>query len=81
MRAAPHPLHTRRRLAQALAVHPRVPGSVRQRIRTMLLSMAAAPARRRRLQAIQMPDPVPADYARDNAGLNQLGLNRYVANA
>lgn len=67
---APHPL----------AVHPRVPGAVRQRLREVLLAMAADPARKPLLQAIQMPDPVPADYERDYAGLNRLGLNRYVVN-
>ena len=65
---APHPI----------AVHPRVPGAVRQRLREALLAMAADPARKPLLQAIQMPDPVPADYERDYAGLNRLGLNRYV---
>ncbi len=65
---APHPI----------AVHPRVPGAVRQRLREALLAMAADPARKPLLQAIQMPNPVPADYERDYAGLNRLGLNRYV---
>jgi len=67
---APHPL----------AVHPRVPGAVRQRLREALLAMAADPARKPLLRAIQMPDPVPADYERDYAGLNRLGLSRYVVN-
>lgn len=66
--------------AHPLAVHPRVPGAVRQRIRDVLLAMAADPTRKPQLQAIQMPNPVPADYERDYAGLNRLGLNRYVVN-
>jgi phosphonate transport system substrate-binding protein len=67
---APHPL----------AVHPRVPGAVRQRIREVLQAMAADATRKPLLKAIQMPDPVPADYERDYAGLYRLGLNRYVVN-
>lgn len=65
---APHPL----------AVHPRVPLAQRQRIRDTLLAIATDPARSALLHAIQMPDPLPADYERDYAPLTRIGVERFV---
>jgi len=65
---APHPL----------AVHPRVPAAQRQHIRDTLLAIAADPLRQALLPAIQMPNPLPADFARDYAPLTRIGVERFV---
>ncbi len=65
---APHPL----------AVHPRVPPAQRRLLRDTLLAIAADPLRRPLLPAIQMPDPLLADYERDYAPLTRIGVERFV---
>lgn len=65
---APHPL----------AAHPRVTSTQRRRIVEVLQTMAQDPARKPLLKAVQMPDPVAADYPRDYAPLTRLGLDRFV---
>lgn len=65
---APHPL----------AVHPRVPVALRQSIVRTLLGLAQDPASQSLMAAIQMPNPMVADYARDYEPLNRLGIEKYV---
>jgi phosphonate transport system substrate-binding protein len=65
---APHPL----------AVHPRIAPAQRKAVAEAILKMrddaTAAPL----LQAVQMADPVAADYVRDYLPLEQLKLEKYV---
>lgn len=65
---APHPI----------AAHPRVPPTVRQQLIDILHGLVHDSRQRGLLQAIQMPEPVPADYRRDYAPLGRLGLERFV---
>lgn len=52
---APHPI----------SAHPRVPKQLQEALTSVVLSLAATPEGRRLLQAVQLSDPVPADYVRD----------------
>lgn len=61
-----------------LAAHPRVPEAVRRAVGDALLGMAADSAGQALLAAIQMPQPVRADYARDYQPLEKFGLDKYV---
>lgn len=65
---APHPI----------AAHPRVPLAVRQQLLDVLYGLARDAHQQGLLQAIQMPEPVAADYRRDYAPLGRLGLERFV---
>ena len=65
---APHPI----------AVHPRVPPALRQQLIDFVLALARDPHHRGLLQAVQMPEPVVADYRRDYAQLGRMGLERFV---
>ena len=65
---APHPL----------AVHPRVPAAVRQALTRTLLALAREPQHQPMMAAIQMPQPITADYTRDYAPLSHLGLEKFV---
>lgn len=65
---APHPL----------AVHPRVPVTVRQNLTSTLMALARDPQQQAMMKAVQMHQPVAADYTRDYAPLGQLGLERLV---
>ena len=65
---APHPI----------AAHPRVPPAVRQQLLDVLYGLARDSRQRGLLQAVQMPEPVAADYRRDYAPLGRLGLERFV---
>jgi len=65
---SPHPL----------AAHPRVPEAVSKKIVAALLAMRNDPETSKLLEAIQMPQPIEADFKRDYAGLSQLKLDSYA---
>lgn len=65
---APHPF----------VAHPRVPAAQREKLVRAFMQMAATPAGQKLLDDIQIPKPVPADYARDYAPLEQLQLDKFV---
>lgn len=65
---APHPL----------SAHPRVSEPLRAALTASLLKLVNSDAGRRILVDIEMPSPVPADYARDYAPLERLNLHRYT---
>jgi phosphonate transport system substrate-binding protein len=65
-RFAPHPL----------VAHPRVPADIRAALVAALIGQALTPAGRELLEAVQMPQPVIVDYARDYAPLEALNLDR-----
>jgi phosphonate transport system substrate-binding protein len=60
-----------------IAAHPRVSPQVRSTVTEALLAMPNNPQGRSLLSAIQMPQPIRADYSRDYAPLGYLGLERY----
>jgi len=66
--SAPHPF----------SVHPRVPKEVRDKVKKAILDMANEPSMKALLDRVQMPNPVPADYARDYKPLEKLNLEKYV---
>lgn len=61
-----------------IVVHPRVSAAVQACITRTLTQGAGAPALQRLLDAVQMPDPITASYARDYEPLERLALERYV---
>lgn len=65
---APHPI----------AVHPRVPKATRQALFEIMRALAQTPATKSIMAAIQMPDPVVADYVRDYAPLERLKIEKFV---
>lgn len=65
---SPHPL----------AVHPRVPSAVRQKLILTLMDLAHTPSSHAAMANILMPDPVLADYAKDYAPLERLNIEKYV---
>ena len=65
---SPHPL----------AAHPRVPLALRQKISDHLIGLGANPQTALTMQAMLMPHPVAAHYARDYAALEQLNIEKYV---
>jgi phosphonate transport system substrate-binding protein len=65
---APHPL----------AAHPRVPTAARRKIIEALLAMRADEEGRTLLAAVQIPQPIKADYRRDYEHLARLKLERYA---
>lgn len=65
---SPHPL----------AAHPRIPVDVSKKIVAALLAMRNGPESSKLLAAVQIPQPIEADYKRDYAGLAQLKLERYA---
>jgi phosphonate transport system substrate-binding protein len=66
--AAPHPL----------CAHPRLPGPVAQALADALLKVGSDPAGQALLQAVQLANPVRADYARDYRPLEGYKLDKYV---
>lgn len=62
-----------------LAAHPRVPEAVGKKISEAMLALGADPEGRKLLAAVQMPQPVKADYQRDYAPLTRLKLENYVS--
>lgn len=65
---APHPL----------VAHPRVPARDREALAAALLQLGQEAESAALLQAIQMPRPVRADYARDYRPLERLRLEKFV---
>jgi phosphonate transport system substrate-binding protein len=65
---SPHPL----------AIHPRVPEAVRRTLVEAMMSLAKSPDTKALMAAIQMPDPVAAQYAKDYAPLERLKLEKFV---
>lgn len=63
---APHPL----------VAHPRVPNKVRERLTSAVLDLTKDSTGRALLDAVQMPEPVSADYGRDFSPLEKLSLER-----
>lgn len=61
-----------------LAAHPRMPVNLRTRLATTLLALARDPRTHPLMQALQMPEPVAADYEADYAPLGRLGLEKFV---
>ncbi len=61
----------------ALVANPRVPVAVARRVQQAVLAMARQPADATMLRRVQMPHPQAADYARDYAPLEKLGLQSY----
>lgn len=59
-----------------LVAHPRVPREVRERVRQALLGMVGADAGL--LAGAELADPTLADFTRDYAPLERLGLERYA---
>jgi hypothetical protein len=53
-------------------------GQVREAVVTAILRLAAWPAHRQMFDASQIPDPVTADYARDYASMEALGLEKFL---
>lgn len=70
--------HTPDTASPPLAVHPSVPETVRRRVVAALLALRDTPEGRALLQAVRMPEPVAADYARDYRPLEGLRLDRYM---
>jgi phosphonate transport system substrate-binding protein len=66
--SAPHPL----------SAHPGAPEKIRSAIVNAILKIAEDPSSRPMLDAIQMPNPVKADYAKDYLPLEKLGLEKYI---
>ena len=65
---APHPL----------LAHARVPTKVKEALLAQLLALAHQETGQKLLEAVQMPQPVRADYPRDFAPLESLGLDKFV---
>ena len=63
-----------------IAVHPRISGAVSNKIFASLLSLAQDPTTQPLLAAVQLPQPVKADYQHDYADLDKLKLERYLIN-
>ncbi len=60
------------------SAHPRVPHSVRKKVVAGFLGISSDPTGRGLLKAIQIAQPIRADYARDYKSLEQLKLERFV---
>ena len=65
--SAPHPL----------GVHPRVPSEVQQAISTAIIKLAGDSKNHHLLDAVQIPRPVLADYARDYLPLEKLDFEEF----
>jgi phosphonate transport system substrate-binding protein len=65
-------------VSHPLAVHPRVPESVRKRVVTAILKLAKDPANKDLFDKIEIDKPVEADYEADYAPLVKLGLEKFV---
>jgi phosphonate transport system substrate-binding protein len=61
-----------------LAAHPRVPAAVGKKIADALLAMSHDAEDGKLLAAVQLSQPVTADYKRDYSGLAKLKLDRYA---
>ena len=63
--------------AHPLAAHPRVKGRAATALRDAWLALASSPEGKALLSAVQMPNPMVADYRRDYAPLEHLRLERF----
>jgi phosphonate transport system substrate-binding protein len=63
-----------------LAAHPRIPIETSKKIVRAMLALAKDPVTSKLLTAVQLPQPIEADYKRDYAGLAKLKLDRYTTN-
>ena len=61
-----------------VAVHARVPKTVRERLYSAFVSMASDPRTRGLMRKVSLAHPVRADYAADYAILRRLGLERFT---
>jgi phosphonate transport system substrate-binding protein len=61
-----------------LAAHPRIPATVGEKIVDSLLAMSHDAEGGKLLAAVQLSQPVTADYKRDYSGLAKLKLERYA---
>jgi phosphonate transport system substrate-binding protein len=66
-------------VGHALAAHPRVPAADREAVIEAILALGERRGTPDLLGAVQLDDPVRADYARDYRPLERLGLDRYAA--
>jgi phosphonate transport system substrate-binding protein len=69
--SAPHPL----------SMHPRVPNVLAQRVQQAILDMWRDKEERHLLDKVQLSAPVIADYQRDYAPLEKLGLEKFASRA
>jgi phosphonate transport system substrate-binding protein len=60
------------------SAHPRIPEIVREKVIESFLNMTDDPAGRDLLKAIQIAQPIRADYAHDYQGLEELKLEQFV---
>lgn len=60
------------------SAHPRVSAKVRKQVVNAFLEISAIEAGKALLDDIQIPQPVTADYRRDYASLEKLGLEKFV---
>lgn len=65
-------------VSHALAAHPRVPQGTRDAIRDLVIGLAGSKDGKELLATLQLADPVAADYARDYAPLERLGLGKHL---
>jgi phosphonate transport system substrate-binding protein len=65
-------------VSHPLAAHPRVPESVRNRVRDAILKLAKDPANKELFARIEIDKPVAADYDTDYAPLTKLGLEKFI---
>ena len=65
---APHPL----------VAHPRLSAAQRESVTSAFMGMASTDTGRQLLDQVQLPVPVRANYDRDYAPLERLGLGRFV---
>jgi len=61
--------------------HPRIPPNVREKVIAGFLNIATDPAGRELLKAIQIAQPIRANYIRDYKELEQLHLEQFVVPA
>lgn len=59
---APHPI----------SAHPRVPKQLQQALEAAVIKMGSTAEGKKLLRAVQLSDPVPADYARDYKVLEKM---------
>ena len=64
--------------AHPLAAHPRITEAQRKAVTQAILKLRDDPTAAPLLQAVQMPVPVAADYARDYRPLERLKLEKYL---
>lgn len=67
--SAPHPL----------SVHPRVPTVLAERVQQAIIDMWQDKNERHLLDNVQLSSPILADYQRDYAPLEKLGLEKYAS--